>query len=109
MPLKPNLSYIGLEKFTSEPAVETLNAKTSEDVPKVVKNDNGSLISEDWKLDDEDESVPQPKIEKKIVKPSVAKVEFVEPKQQSQNARKTVKNDEKSRQSTNSRRGNQKN
>nr|GEV33393.1 putative ribonuclease H-like domain-containing protein [Tanacetum cinerariifolium] len=50
------------------------------------------------KSDDEDESVSQPKIEMKIVKPSVAKVEFVKPKQQSQNARKTVKNVEKSRQ-----------
>nr|GEU42206.1 retrovirus-related Pol polyprotein from transposon TNT 1-94 [Tanacetum cinerariifolium] len=34
MPPKPDLSYIGLEEFTSEPAFETLNAKTSEDVPK---------------------------------------------------------------------------
>nr|GEX68877.1 hypothetical protein [Tanacetum cinerariifolium] len=73
MPPKPDLSYIGLEEFTSEPAVETLNAKTSEDVPKVVKNDNGALIIEDWKSDDEDKSVPQPKIKKKTVKPSVAK------------------------------------
>nr|GEV56167.1 hypothetical protein [Tanacetum cinerariifolium] len=85
-------SKIALEEFTNEPAVETLNAKTSEDVPKVVKNDNGAPIIEDWKLDDEDESVPQPKIEKKTVKPSVAKAEFVKPKQHSQNARKTVKN-----------------
>nr|GEX99980.1 ribonuclease H-like domain-containing protein [Tanacetum cinerariifolium] len=59
-------------EFTSEPAVETLNAK-SEDIPKVVKKDNYAPIIEDWKSDDEDESVPQPKIEKKIVKPSVAK------------------------------------
>nr|GEV80866.1 hypothetical protein [Tanacetum cinerariifolium] len=73
----------------------------SEEVPKVVKKDNGAPIIEDWKLDDEDKSVPQPKIEKKKVKPSVPKVEFVKPKQQSQNARKTVKNIEKSRQSTN--------
>nr|GEV71337.1 hypothetical protein [Tanacetum cinerariifolium] len=73
MPPKPDLSYIGLEEFTSEPAVETLNAKTSEDGLKVVKNDNGTPIIEDWKSDDEDESVPQPKIEKKTVKPSVAK------------------------------------
>nr|GEW36025.1 ribonuclease H-like domain-containing protein [Tanacetum cinerariifolium] len=91
MPPKPDLSYIGLEEFTSEPAVETLNAKTSEDVPKVVKNDNGALIIKDWISDDEDESVPQPKLEKKTVKPSVAKVKFVKPKQHSQNARKTVK------------------
>nr|GFB46283.1 hypothetical protein [Tanacetum cinerariifolium] len=40
MPPKPDLSYIGLEEFISEPTVETLNAKTSEDVPKVVKKDN---------------------------------------------------------------------
>nr|GEW48417.1 putative ribonuclease H-like domain-containing protein [Tanacetum cinerariifolium] len=74
MPPKPDLSYIGLEKFTSELAVDTLNAKTSKDVPKVVKNDNGAPITEDWKSDDEDESVSQPKIEKKTVKPSVAKI-----------------------------------
>nr|GEX18751.1 hypothetical protein [Tanacetum cinerariifolium] len=109
MPLKSDLSYIGLEEFTSEPAVETLNTKTSKEVPKVVKKDNGALIIEDWKSDDEDESVPQPKIAKKIVKPSVAKVEFVKPKQQSQNARKTIKNVKKSRQSTKSKRGNQRN
>nr|GEW99761.1 hypothetical protein [Tanacetum cinerariifolium] len=65
MPPKLDLSYIGLEEFTSEPAVEILNAKTTEDVLKVVKKDNGSLIIEDLKSDDEDESVPQPKIEKK--------------------------------------------
>nr|GEZ76498.1 ribonuclease H-like domain-containing protein [Tanacetum cinerariifolium] len=81
MPSKPDLSYIGLEEFTREAVVETLNAKTSEDVPKVVK----------------------------IVKPSVAKVEFVKPKQQSQNARKTDENGERPRKSTNSKRGNQRN
>nr|GEZ47559.1 hypothetical protein [Tanacetum cinerariifolium] len=58
MPPKPDLSYIGLEEFTSEPAVETLNTKTSKEVPKVVKKDNGAPIIEDWKSDDEDESVP---------------------------------------------------
>nr|GEU95793.1 uncharacterized mitochondrial protein AtMg00810-like [Tanacetum cinerariifolium] len=52
---------------------ESLNAKTSEDVPKVVKKDNVAPIIKDWKSDDEDESVPQPKREKKTVKPSVAK------------------------------------
>nr|GEU37333.1 retrovirus-related Pol polyprotein from transposon TNT 1-94 [Tanacetum cinerariifolium] len=62
------------EEFISKLAVETLNTKTSEEVPKVVKNDNGVPIIEDWKLDDEDESVPQPKIEKKTIKPNVAKV-----------------------------------
>nr|GEW02104.1 hypothetical protein [Tanacetum cinerariifolium] len=56
MPLKPDLSYISLEEFTGEPAVETPNAKTSEDIPKVVKNDNGAPIIKDWKSYDEDES-----------------------------------------------------
>nr|GFA69820.1 hypothetical protein [Tanacetum cinerariifolium] len=42
MPPKPDLSYIGLEEFTSEPAAETLNAKTSEEVTEVVKKDNGA-------------------------------------------------------------------
>nr|GEY12907.1 retrovirus-related Pol polyprotein from transposon TNT 1-94 [Tanacetum cinerariifolium] len=50
MPPKLDLSYISLEEFTSEPVVETLNAKTSKDVPKVVKNDNGAPIIEDWKV-----------------------------------------------------------
>nr|GEZ29974.1 hypothetical protein [Tanacetum cinerariifolium] len=73
MPPKPDLFYIGLEEFTSEPAIETLNAKTSEEVPKVVKKDNVDPIIENWKSDDKDKSVPQPKIEKKTVKPSVTK------------------------------------
>nr|GEW27211.1 ribonuclease H-like domain-containing protein [Tanacetum cinerariifolium] len=97
------------KEFTSEPAVETLNAKTSKVVPKVGKNDNGAPIIKDWKSDNKDESVPQPKIENKTVKPSVAKVEFVKPKQQSKNAWKTIKNNKKSRQSTNYKRGNQRN
>nr|GEZ40124.1 ribonuclease H-like domain-containing protein [Tanacetum cinerariifolium] len=42
-------------KHQVEPAVKTLNAKTSEDVPKVVKNDNGARIIKDWKSYDEDE------------------------------------------------------
>nr|GEV48087.1 hypothetical protein [Tanacetum cinerariifolium] len=36
MPPKPDLSYIGLKEFTSEPTVETVNAKTSEEVLKPV-------------------------------------------------------------------------
>nr|GEV91925.1 hypothetical protein [Tanacetum cinerariifolium] len=68
MPPKPDLFYIGLEEFTSEPAVETLNAKTSEDVSKVVKKDNGAPFIKDWKSDDEDESGnPQQDLKDKIV------------------------------------------
>ncbi|GKE87711.1 hypothetical protein Tco_1565186, partial [Tanacetum coccineum] len=40
--------------------------------------------------DNEEDDVPQAKIEKKIFKPSFAKIEFVKPKQQEKTARKTV-------------------
>nr|GEZ21426.1 retrovirus-related Pol polyprotein from transposon TNT 1-94 [Tanacetum cinerariifolium] len=80
-----------------------------EDGPNYALMVYSTSSSDSEKSDDEDESVPQPKIEKKTVKPSVSKVEFVKPKQQSQNARKTIKNVEKSRQSTNSKRGNKRN
>ncbi|GKB11072.1 putative ribonuclease H-like domain-containing protein [Tanacetum coccineum] len=51
----------------------------------------------------------QPKTEKKTVKPSIAKIEFVKPKQQKKSARKTVKQAEKYRQNTHIPRGNQRN
>nr|GFB49648.1 hypothetical protein [Tanacetum cinerariifolium] len=88
LPPKPNLS--GLQEFENESivsettdkkhVVETSKAKACEDKPKVVRNNYSPLIIEDWKSDDEDESVPQPKIEKKTVKHSFAKKEFVKSK-----------------------------
>ncbi|GKA24749.1 hypothetical protein Tco_0710782 [Tanacetum coccineum] len=51
----------------------------------------------------------QPKTEKKSVKPSFAKIEFVKPKQQVKTARKTVKQAEKHRKNTHIPRGNQRN
>ncbi|GJR10643.1 hypothetical protein Tco_0793295 [Tanacetum coccineum] len=66
-----------------------------------------ALIIEEWMSDSEKENVSQPKTEKKIVKPSIAKIEFVKPKQQEKTARKTVKQAEKHRQNTHSPRGNQ--
>ncbi|GJX04809.1 ribonuclease H-like domain-containing protein [Tanacetum coccineum] len=59
--------------------------------------------------DDEEDDVSQPKIEKKRVTPSIAKIKFVKPKQQEKTARKTVKQVEKHRQNTHSPRGNQRN
>nr|GEW06258.1 hypothetical protein [Tanacetum cinerariifolium] len=44
-----------------------------------------------WYKDDEKKNVTQPKIEKKIVKPSIVKKEFVKSKQQEKTARKTGK------------------
>ncbi|GKB67438.1 ribonuclease H-like domain-containing protein, partial [Tanacetum coccineum] len=80
MPPKPDLSFSGLEEFVNEPIfsepavkkpiVETSEAKDSADKLK-------------------DEVVSKPKIEKKTVKPSLAKIEFVKPK--GKTARKTAK------------------
>ncbi|GJR68465.1 copia protein [Tanacetum coccineum] len=58
---------------------------------KVVKKSNDSPIIEDWVSDSEEEDVSQTKTEKKIVKPSIAKIEFVKPKQQKKTTRKTAK------------------
>ncbi|GJR88526.1 putative ribonuclease H-like domain-containing protein [Tanacetum coccineum] len=59
--------------------------------------------------DSEEEDVPQAKTEKKTVKSSFAKIEFVKPKQQEKTARKTVNHVEQNRQNTHTPRGNQRN
>ncbi|GKA85788.1 retrovirus-related pol polyprotein from transposon TNT 1-94 [Tanacetum coccineum] len=82
---------------------------SSEKEPKVVKKNDDAPIIEEWVLDNEEENVSQTKTEKKTVKPSIAKIEFVKPKQQEKTARKTVKQVEKHRQNTHSPRGNQRN
>ncbi|GJU69393.1 hypothetical protein Tco_1255652 [Tanacetum coccineum] len=95
MPPKPNLSFSGLEEFTSEPIVikpivENTEAKASEAKPKAVRKNNGAPIIEDWVSDNEEDDLPQAKIEKKTFKPSFAKIKFVKPKQQEKSARKNV-------------------
>ncbi|GJS82233.1 putative ribonuclease H-like domain-containing protein [Tanacetum coccineum] len=114
MPPTPDLSFTGLEEFTSEhvvikPVVENSEAKASEAKPKAVRKNNGALIIEDWVSDSEEEDVPQAKIEKKTVKSSFAKIKFVKPKQQEKTARKTVNHVVQNRQNTHTPRGNQRN
>ncbi|GKB91779.1 putative ribonuclease H-like domain-containing protein [Tanacetum coccineum] len=114
MPPKPDLSFSGLEEFTSEPIVikpvaENSEAKASEAKPKAVRKNNGAPIIEDWVSDNEEDDVPQAKIEKKTFKPSFAKIEFVKPKQQEKTARKTVNHVEQNRQNIHTPRGNQRN
>ncbi|GKD14972.1 hypothetical protein Tco_1199379, partial [Tanacetum coccineum] len=70
LPPKPDLSFI-------EPEVEKSKAKSSQVEPKVVSKNDGAPIIEDWVSDDEEQDESKPKIEKKIVKPSIAKIEFV--------------------------------
>ncbi|GJS68501.1 hypothetical protein Tco_0683066 [Tanacetum coccineum] len=107
MPLTPDLSFTGLDEFVNKPVVE--NRKSDEEVSEIVRKNDDALIIEEWVSDSEEENVSQPKTEKKTVKPSIAKIEFVKPKQQEKTARKTVKQAEKHRQNTHSPRGNQRN
>ncbi|GJU76297.1 retrovirus-related pol polyprotein from transposon TNT 1-94 [Tanacetum coccineum] len=73
---------------------------SSKEEPKIVrKNDDASCIKE-WVSDDEEEDVSQPKIEKKIVRPSIVKKYFVKSKQHEKTTRKTVKQVEQHRQNT---------
>ncbi|GKB92669.1 hypothetical protein Tco_0964941 [Tanacetum coccineum] len=87
MPPKPNLSFSSLEEFTSEPIIikpvaENSEAKASEAKPKAVMKNNRALMIEDWVSDNEEDDVPQAKIEKKTFKPSFAKMSFSQPQQQ---------------------------
>ncbi|GJY91933.1 hypothetical protein Tco_0507715, partial [Tanacetum coccineum] len=107
MPPTPDLSFTGLDEFVNKPVVE--NRKSAEEVSKVVRKSDDSPIIEDWVSDGEEENVSQTKTEKKTVKPSIAKIEFVKPKKQEKTTRKTVKQVEKHRQNTHSPRGNQRN
>ncbi|GJU26250.1 hypothetical protein Tco_1164871 [Tanacetum coccineum] len=77
--------------------------------PKAVRKNNGAPIIEDWMSDNEEDVVPQAKIEKKTFKPSFPKIEFVKPKQQEKTARKTVNHVEQNRQNIHTPRGNQRN
>ncbi|GKC35088.1 ribonuclease H-like domain-containing protein, partial [Tanacetum coccineum] len=100
MPPKHDLSFSGLEEFVNEPivseptvkkpVVETSEAKASADKPKVVRKNFGPPLNEDWISDSEDEAVSKPKIEKKTVRPSFAKIEFGKSKEQVKSPRKTT-------------------
>ncbi|GJV39096.1 ribonuclease H-like domain-containing protein [Tanacetum coccineum] len=85
-PLKFDLSDSGLEEF-QQPEFEGYVPKTSKSVSKDISNkvresSDAPLIKE---------LVSDDKLEKKIVFPTVAKIEFVRPKQQEKPVRKPVK------------------
>nr|GEX47106.1 hypothetical protein [Tanacetum cinerariifolium] len=92
MPSKPDLLFFGLEEFVnehivSEPTVKkhvvkTSEAKASADKPKVVRKNFSSPHIKDWISDSKDGAESKPKIEKKTIKPSFAKIEFVKSKEQ---------------------------
>ncbi|GJT96768.1 ribonuclease H-like domain-containing protein [Tanacetum coccineum] len=120
MPPKTDLSFSGLEEFVNEPivseptvkkpVVKTSEAKASADKPKVVRKNFGPPFIEDWISKSDDEAELKPKIKKKSVKPSFAKIEFVKSKEQVKSPRKTiVKQGDQNRMNTHSPRGNQRN
>ncbi|GJR51426.1 putative reverse transcriptase domain-containing protein [Tanacetum coccineum] len=103
-------SKIVSEPTVKKPVVETSKAKASADKPKVVRKNFGPPLIEDWISDSEDEAESKPKIEKKTVKPSFAKIEFVKSKEQVKSPRKTtIKQGDQNRLNTHSPRGNQRN
>ncbi|GKA13299.1 putative ribonuclease H-like domain-containing protein [Tanacetum coccineum] len=106
MPPTPDLSFTGLDELVNKPAVENCKAMSSQEEPKEVRKNDDAPIIEEWVSDSEEENVSQTKTENKTVKPSIAKIEFVKPKQQNKTARKIVKQVEKHRQNTHSPRGN---
>ncbi|GJV33629.1 putative ribonuclease H-like domain-containing protein [Tanacetum coccineum] len=107
MPSTPDLSFTSLDEFVNKHVVK--NRKSDEEVFEIVRKNDDAPIIEEWVSDSDEENVSQPKTKKKTIKPSIAKIEFVKPKQQEKTARKTVKQVEKHRQNTNSLRGNQRN
>ncbi|GKA12173.1 ribonuclease H-like domain-containing protein [Tanacetum coccineum] len=96
-------------EFVNKPVVKNYKAMSSKEEPKVVKKNDDALIIEEWLSDDAEEDVSQPKTEKKIVRLSIVKKEFIKSKQQEKITRKTVKQVEQNRQNTHSPRGNQRN
>nr|GEV00983.1 putative reverse transcriptase domain-containing protein [Tanacetum cinerariifolium] len=91
MPPTHDLSFTGLDEFANKPVAKNYKAKSSEEETKAVRNNYDALIIEEWVSDNEKENVSQPKIEKKKVRPSIVKKEFVKSKQQEKNARKLLK------------------
>ncbi|GJU52469.1 ribonuclease H-like domain-containing protein, partial [Tanacetum coccineum] len=101
MPPKLDLSFSGLEEFLNEPivseptvkkpVVKNSEAKASGAKPKAVRKNNGAPIIDDWVSDNEEDDVPQAKIEKKTFKPSFVKIDFVKAKQTNKTDRKTTK------------------
>ncbi|GJU90852.1 ribonuclease H-like domain-containing protein, partial [Tanacetum coccineum] len=79
MPPTPDLSFTGLDEFVNKHVVEN---KKSDEVSEIVRKNDDAPIIEEWVSDSEEENVSQPKTKKKTVKPSIAKIEFVKPKQQ---------------------------
>nr|GFB63575.1 ribonuclease H-like domain-containing protein [Tanacetum cinerariifolium] len=65
------------EPIVKKPIVGTSEAKASVDKPKDVRKNFGSPLFKDLVSNSKDEAESKPKIEKKTVEPSFAKIEFL--------------------------------
>nr|GEU59358.1 putative reverse transcriptase domain-containing protein [Tanacetum cinerariifolium] len=89
--VEEKLEFYKTNEFVNKPVVENCKAKFSEEEPKVDRKNDDAPIIEEWVSDNEKEDVSQAKIKNKIVRLSIAKIEFVKSKQQVKTARKTIK------------------
>nr|GEV41881.1 ribonuclease H-like domain-containing protein [Tanacetum cinerariifolium] len=74
LPLKPDLSFTGLDEFANKPVVENSDAKSSKEETKVVRKNNDAPIIEEWVSDNEEEEMTQPKIMNKTFKPNYKEI-----------------------------------
>nr|GEU29629.1 ribonuclease H-like domain-containing protein [Tanacetum cinerariifolium] len=95
------------DKFANKHVAE--NNKSSKEETNALRKNNDALIIKEWVSDNESENDSQPKVEKKAVRPSIVKKEFVKPRQQEKIARKIVKKVENNKQNTHRPRGYQRN
>nr|GEY07373.1 hypothetical protein [Tanacetum cinerariifolium] len=54
MPLKPDLSFTGLDKFSNKRVDENVKAKSSKEESKAVRKNNDAPIIEEWVSNDEE-------------------------------------------------------
>nr|GEZ14718.1 hypothetical protein [Tanacetum cinerariifolium] len=87
-----------LDEFANKHVAE--NTKSSEEETNAARKNADALIIEEWVLDNEEENVSQPRIEKKTVMPNIVRKECVKLRQQENTARKTVKKVKQPRTST---------
>ncbi|GKE89302.1 hypothetical protein Tco_1566777, partial [Tanacetum coccineum] len=93
-PNKLDLSYSGLKEF-QQPEFEGYGLRANKSVcenssNETKKNSDAPLIKE-WVSDNEDEVESPVVVEKKIVVPTIPKVDVVRPKQQEKSVRKTIR------------------
>ncbi|GJW12768.1 hypothetical protein Tco_1578595 [Tanacetum coccineum] len=68
MPLTPDSSFTGLDEFVIKPVVKNYKAMSSNEEPKVVRNNDDAPIIKELVSDDEEEDVSQPKTKNKTIR-----------------------------------------